>query len=195
MNYTIITILGLLIIAPILIAYYYDYKVNPKEFSLSLKILGKGLVKGLIYATAYFGLNKAYQLIVPFNKNHGIEFNSERELIGIPTLKSNWKISDYESEQFMTYWWKPEPRNGHFKKIIEYGILDCKTETDYYQNEKIKGTFAWSKYDFDKKGFEYFIESPNHKAVAVTKTGKLKIEKPTVVKNVSKSEFEKYIAE
>tara|TARA_R110000744_G_scaffold164101_3_gene281190 strand:- start:737 stop:1294 length:558 start_codon:yes stop_codon:yes gene_type:complete len=185
----------LLIIAPIIIAYYYDYKSDPKEFSFSVKTLGKGLGKGIIYMAIYFGINKAYELLVPLNTNHGMEFNSEREQLGIPTLKSDWKVNDSESEQFTTYWWKPEPRNGHFKKIIEYGILDSKTETDYYHTENKKGTFAWSKYDFNKKEFQYFMELPNEKLVSVTDKGQLKVEKPTVVKNVSKSEFENYIAE
>ncbi|WP_405265685.1 hypothetical protein [Cellulophaga sp. Ld12] len=194
MSYTIIILLGILLIVPILIAYYYDYKADPNEFSLSLKTLGKGLGKGLIYIAIYFGLNKAYELIVPFNKNHGMEFNSEREQLGIPTLKSNWEVRDYESEQFTTYWWKPEPLNGHFKKIIEYGILDCKTETNYYHNEKLKGTFAWSKYDFDKNKFEYFIESPNVEGIVTQVDGwKVLSEKIRVV--VSKEEFDSYIAE
>ncbi|MBU2996417.1 hypothetical protein KO500_08220 [Cellulophaga baltica] len=195
MSYTIIILLGLLLIAPIFLAYYYDYKADPKEFSFSVKTLGKGLGKGIIYIAIYFGINKAYELLVPLNKNHGMEFNSEREQLGIPTLKSDWKVSDYESEQFTTYWWKPEPTNGHFKKIIEYGILDSKSETDYYQNEDKKGTFAWSKYDFDKREFQYFMELPNEKLVSVTDRGQLRVEKPTVVKNVSKSEFENYITE
>ncbi len=195
MSYTIITILGLLLIVPILIAYYYDYKADTKEFSFSVKKLGKGLLKGLIYVAAYLGINKAYEWVVPFNKNHGMEFNAERERQGIPTLNSNWEIRDYESEQFTTYWWKPEPLNGHFKKIIEYGILDAETETDYYHNEKLKGTFAWSIYNFDKKSFEYFIESPNEKTVSFSEDGQIRVEKPTVVKKVSKAEFEDYIAE
>ena len=195
MSYTIITILGLLIIAPILIAYYYDYKADPNQFSFSVKTLGKDLLKGLIYVAAYIVINKAYELIVPINKNHGMEFNTERERLGIPTLNSNWEISKYDSEQFKTSWWKPEPLNGHFKKIIEYGILDSKTETDYYHNSKLKGTFAWSKYDFDKKSFEYFIESPNEKTVSFSQNGQIRVGKPTVVKNVNKVEFENYISE
>lgn len=195
MSYTIITILGLLIIAPILIAYYYDYKADPKEFSFSVKTLGKGLLKGLIYVAVYFGIKKAYEWIVPFNKNHGMEFNSERKQLGIPTLKSNWEISDYQSEQFTTYWRKNEPENGHFKKVIAYGFLDCETETDYYKNEESEGTFAWSRYDFDKKSFEYFIESPNEKIATFSQSGELQVKKPTVVKNVSKEEFDDYIAE
>jgi hypothetical protein len=178
-----------------MVAYYYDYKAYPKEFSLSIKTLGKGLLKGLIFVALYFGINKAYEMIVPINKNHGIEFNSEREKLGIPTLKSDWKLSEYDSEQFETSWWKNTPQNGHFKKIIKYGVLNCKSETDYYQNEEIANSFAWSIYDFEKSKFEYFIELPNKNLTSYTESGRLKIEKPTVVKKVDKSEFENYIAE
>lgn len=195
MSYTIIILLALLIIGPILVAYYYDYTANPQGFSFSLKTLGKGFFKGLIFVALYFGINKTYEYFIPLNKNHGMEFNSEREQIGIPTLKSNWQKSNNESGQFVTYWWKNQPRNGHFKKVIEYGLLDCQTETDYYQNENIKGTFAWSKYDFDKRKFEYFIESPNESLVSVADNGRLKIEKPTIIREVDKTEFDKYIAE
>jgi len=195
MNYLIIIFLGLLIIGPIAYGYYLDYKSNPKDFTLSLKTLGKGLIKGLIFLAIYFGINKIYERTIPFNKNHGIEFNAEREKLGVPKIGDNWKIDDHYSEQFEVQWWKPNQRNGHFKKIIEYGILNAKSETDYYKNEKRKGTFAWSKYDFDDNEFEYFMEKPNDKNVSVTKNGKLKLEKPTVVLKIDKSEFEKYITE
>ena len=67
--------------------------------------------------------------------------------------------------------------NGHFKKVIEYGFSDIKSETDYYRNLIMKGTYTWSKYDFENKKFEYFIEKPNDKTVSVTESGKLKFEK------------------
>ncbi|BAO76726.1 hypothetical protein [Winogradskyella sp. PG-2] len=77
------------------------------------------------------------EFFIPLNTNHGFEFNTEREKLGIPELKDDWKIDEAQSKKSTTYWWKPEPRNGHFKKVIEYGVLNAKTETDYYQN-KIK---------------------------------------------------------
>jgi hypothetical protein len=195
MNYLIIIFLGLLMIGPIAYGYYLDYKANPKEFRASLKPLRKGLIQGLIFCIIYFGTNKIYELIIPLNKNHGIEFNSEREKLGIPKLGIDWKIDNHYSEQFETQWWKPNPRNGHFKKIIEYGILNAKSETDYYQNKKIKGTFAWSIYDFDKNTFEYFMEKPNENEIFINEKGKLKYGKPTVILNINNSEFKKYITE
>ncbi|MBJ2176479.1 hypothetical protein JBL43_19670 [Aureibaculum sp. A20] len=191
MDYIIIILLGILIIGPIAYGYYLDYKSNPKEFTASLKPI---LVQGFIFCLIYFGTNKIYELIIPLNKNHGIEFNYEREKLGIPELGTDWKI-DNHSEQFETQWWKPNPRNGHFKKIIEYGILNVKSETDYYQNEKIKGTFAWSKFVFNENTFYYYLEKPNEKEISITEKGKIKHEKPIVVVTINKLEFEKYIAE
>ena len=136
-----------------------------------------------------------WEFFIPLNRNHGHEFNSEREKLGIPTLKADWEKDKYQSDKFSTYWWKPETRNGHFKKEIEYGFFNAKSEIDYYQNENQKGTFAWSKFDFGNGTLEYFIEKPNDKSISFTESGKLKIEKPTVIKKIEKSEFEKYIAE
>ncbi|MCL5246520.1 hypothetical protein M4I21_11910 [Cellulophaga sp. 20_2_10] len=194
MIYTIISVLGLLLIVPILIAYYYDYKANPKEFHFSIKTLGKGLIKGLMYVTIYIGMNKAYELIVPFNKDHGMDFNSQRKKLGIPILKANWKVSDYESGQFTTYWWKPKPYSGHFKKVLEYSIFNCKSETDYYSSKKIKGTVAWSIYDYDKKIFNYFIESPNSDGI-VSQVDGWKVINDKIIEAVSIEEFHHYITE
>ncbi|MGZ9675673.1 hypothetical protein [Flavobacterium sp. GNP001] len=188
--------LGFLIFLPIIIGYYIDYKSNPKEFNLSLKSLWKKRSsKALFLLIIYFSLVKIYEHTIPLNKNNGIEYNSTREKLGIPIIGENWKINKSESNQFETYWWKSEPKNGHFKKVIEYGILKAKTETDFYQNKKQEGTFAWSIYNFENKSFEYYIEKPNEKIVSVTERGNLKYEKPTIETKINKTEFEKYIIE
>lgn len=184
----------LLIIIPIGIAYYHDYKQDPDEFVFSLKTLGKGTYKGLLYAVVYIGLYTIYASLVPLNKNHGIEFNHKRNELGIPTLNKGW--TKLENEQFETTFWNPSMlKNGHFKKVIEYGILNASSEIDYYRNLKKEGTFAWSKYNFKNGTFEYFIERPNDKSVSFTKSGKLKLEKPTIIEKVKKSKFDKYISE
>lgn len=185
----------ILIIVPIGIAYYYDYKKDPEEFTFSVKTLGNGIFKGLVYVGFLIGLNAIYELVIPLNKNHGIEFNSEREKLGIPKIGDNWENRKYSSDQFTTKWWKTESTDGHFKKIIEYGILNAESETDYYKDDNRKGTFAWSKYDFGTKTFEYFIEKPNDETVSVTESGNLKFANPTITEKIDKSEFEKYIAE
>ena len=196
MKNIIFTIIGFIIVPlGILFAYYQDYKQNKTGFKESIKTLGKGIFKGLVAFGFLIGLNQIYELIIPINKNHGIEYNAEREKLGIPKIGENWKDRKYQSEQFATYWWKPKPRNGHFKKVIEYGILNAKSETDYYQNKKIKGTFAWSKYNFNQNTFEYFLEKPNENEISITEKGKVKYEKPKIIVNINKTEFEKYITE
>ena len=196
MNNLIFYSLGFLIFLPIIIGYYIDYKSNPKEFNLSLKYLWKKRTsKALFFLIIYFSLGKIYEHTIPLNKNNGIEFNSTREKLRIPIIGENWKIDKSESNQFETYWWKSEAKNGHFKKVIKYGILKAKTETDFYQNKKQEGTFAWSIYNFENETFEYYIEKPNEKMVYVTEKGNLKYEKPTIETKINKTEFEKYITE
>jgi hypothetical protein len=188
--------LGFLIIIPIIIGFYFDYKNDPKEFKLLYKSFWKNRsFKPLLFLIIYFSLVKIYEFGIPLNKNNGIEFNSTREKLGIPIIGENWNINKSESNQFETYWWKSEPRNGHFKKIIEYGILNVKTETDFYQNKKQEGTYAWSIYNFENNNFEYYIEKPNERLVSVTEKRNLKNEKPTIEKKINKTEFDKYITE
>ena len=194
MSYKIYIIIGYIIIPlVILFTYYKDYKQNKVEFKTSSKTASKGLVNGIIVLLLIGGIKITSEYIIPFNKNHGVEYNSEREKIGIPLIAPNWKIDEHYSSQFEKQWWKPNSRDGHFKKIIEYGILNIKSETDYYQNGKIKGTFAWSKYNFRTKTIKYFIEKPNENQISVTDNGKLKFSKPTVIESISKVEFNNYI--
>ena len=125
-------------------------------------------------------------------KNKGIEFNSTREKIGIPLIGKNWEIND---SRYRTIWSNVDSTDRHFRKTIEYGILNAKTETDYYQNKKREGTFAWSVYNYGNNSFEYYLEKPNEKLVSVNEKGNLKYENPTIEKKVNKTEFEKYITE
>tara|TARA_R110002126_G_scaffold146478_1_gene292481 strand:- start:178 stop:690 length:513 start_codon:yes stop_codon:yes gene_type:complete len=165
------------------------------DFKFSFKYFGKKIIGYIIIFILCFGIKYGYENYIPLDKNHGIEYNSEREKLGIAEIGENWEKRKYQSEQFTTYWWKPKPRKGHFKKVIEYGIFCAKSETDYYQNEKIIGTFAWSKYNFDKKTFEYFLEKPNENEISITEKGKVKYEKPTIIMKINKTKFEKYKAE
>tara|TARA_B110000046_G_C12801144_1_gene317241 strand:+ start:69 stop:659 length:591 start_codon:yes stop_codon:yes gene_type:complete len=194
MNYTIYIIIGFIIVPlGILFAYTKDYKQSKTGFNSSLKTTGKGISKGIIFLAIIIGLKIASEYVIPVNKNHGIEYNVKRKELGIPTIANNWRIDNHYSGQFETQWWAPNPRSGHFKKIIEYGILNAKSETDYYQNKKIKGSFAWSKYNFNKNTFEYFLEKPNENEISITEKGKVKYENPKIIVNINKSKFEKYI--
>lgn len=168
MAYGIFTIIGIIIV-PLVILWSYrkDYLRDKAEFKASLKTVAKGILGFLLF----FGLTEVSGFIIPFKDNYGIEFNTERENLGIPTLEENWEISEADSKQFATYWWKPEPRNGHFKKVIEYGILHPKTETDYYLNTKRKGIYVWSVYDYKTNAFEYSIENTKEKkTIQIPKT-------------------------
>ena len=188
-------IIGLIIIIPILIGYYLDYRQDPNEFKFSIKKLGKGFFQIAIFLVIFYSVNSVYEYIIPVNKNHGIDFNREREKIGIPVIGEDWKIRDYQSDQFITFWWSPEIEYGHFKKKIEYGILGIERETDYFKNPDQKGMYAWSTYNYDDQSFKYYIEIPNEKTHTVLSTGKLKLEKPTKIVSVEKSDFEEYIRE
>ena len=41
-----------------------------------------------------------WEFFIPLNRNHGHEFNSEREKLGIPTLKADWEKDKYQSKKF-----------------------------------------------------------------------------------------------
>tara|TARA_B110000240_G_scaffold180114_1_gene210872 strand:+ start:63 stop:653 length:591 start_codon:yes stop_codon:yes gene_type:complete len=196
MNYEIYIIIGFIIFPiGIIFAYYKDYKQNKSEFKASLKTLGKGIAAAITFSLILIFFKTLYKNIITFNKNHGIEYNSEREKLGIPKIGENWENRKYQSDQFTTYWWKNEQTDGHFKKIVEYGILNAESETDYYRKEDKKGTFAWSKYNFGNNTSEYFIEKPNENNDSITYKGKFKMEKPTILKKINKIEFEKFITE
>jgi len=178
MNYNIYIFAGLIIVPiAILFAYYYDYKQDKTEFIGSLKTVGKGLMKGLILIIIIGCLNLIYVNVIPFNKKHGIEFNPERLTLGIPQITKNLKVIPEWSEQYKTVWYDDNSKNGHFKKVVDYGIFSANSETDYFENENKKFTYVSCKYDFEKKTFEYFIE------------------KQAETTNINKTEFEKFIAE
>ena len=184
--------ISLLIFLPILFGYYQDYKNNPNEFKIEFRSFKKGLIRIAFFFILYFGINKIYDLIFPLNKKNGIEFNDQRIKIGLPKLEENWQIDKKESNQHKIIWWKPKPTTGHFKKVIEYGILYPETETDYYQSKNSQ-TVLWSIYNYQNKTFEYYIEKPNESIISVTKKGNLKYEKPIVEIKITKTEFENNI--
>ncbi|WP_445749853.1 hypothetical protein [Polaribacter sp.] len=196
MNYSIYIIIGFIIVPiGLFFAYKKDYKQDKKEFKASIKTVGKGISKLIIFIVLIIALKTLSEYIIPINKNHGIEFNTERKKLGIPTIENNWKIDNHYSGQFETQWWKSKPRNGHFKKIIKYGIINAKSEIDYYQNQKIEGTYAWSIYDYNENNFEYYLEKPNDNIEYVNEKGKVKYGNRTIIEKINKSEFEKYIKE
>ena len=139
----------LVIIVPIFIAYYYDYRRNKTDFKRTILKIGKVIIFILII----IGLKKTYKKYIPLNKNHGIEFNEIRKVAGIPIIQKKW--SNINSDQFRKTYWIDE-ENGHFKKILDYNFKDITEESDYYKS-KI-GTVL-KKYNYETKTYEYFKET------------------------------------
>ncbi|WP_157811889.1 hypothetical protein [Tenacibaculum sp. SZ-18] len=193
MEYTLI-LLAIFIVA-ISRAYYLDYKSDKEEFKFSLKKVGKKVLEYCFILLIIIGIKSAYTYFIPLNKTHGVEYNSERLKLGIPQISGNLKYIPEWSEQFELVWYDENSKNGHFKKIVEYGVLNVKSETDYYKNENKKDIYVWSEYDFTDNSFAYFMEKPNDKVASVSENGQLKIEKPRIEQIINKSEFEKFINE
>ena len=164
-----------------------------KNENLSMKEIYKKIWWKIVSSIIIIGTIYVYINYIPLNKNHGIEFNPEREKLGIPKIGEKWKNRKYLSDQYATCWQNVETKNGHIEKIIEYGILDAKSETDYYKNFSKGVTLAWSKYNFKNKTFEYFIKKSNNENISTRDSGKQKLEKSSIIKKIDKSEFEKYI--
>ena len=164
-----------------------------KNKNLSKKEIFKNFWWKIVSYIILIGAIYVYVNYIPLNKNHGVEFNNEREKLGIPKIGENWENRKYQSDQYATCWQNVESKNGHVEKIIEYGILDVKSETDYYKNFNREETLAWSKYNFRNKTFEYFIKKLNNKNLSTRDSGKQKSEKLSIIKKIDKSEFEKYI--
>jgi len=112
-----------ILIAIIGIAYYYDYKSDKKEFRFSVLNIGKKILEYSLILLILFGIKSAYSYFIPLNKTHGVEYNSERLKLGIPQISDNLKYIPEWSEQFEIVWYDENSKNGHFKKVIEYGIL------------------------------------------------------------------------
>lgn len=193
MNYIIIAALIGILIVPILIAYYYDYKSNPKQFSVSLKGILKGLLRWVLLSLLALGINFLYKTIIPFNKEHGIVFNQERENLGLPLLDETWYLDRDRSEQFTTYWRKNDVQKGLFKKEITYSIFDIKAETNYYKNPNYQNKignssiYAWSIYDFSTTSTTYFMDNPEYGFPFEPKQEK--------VIEISQKVFNKYLSE
>lgn len=191
MEYALILLVAFIVL--IIRAYYLDNDNDRKEFRFSLRNVGNKVVEFGFILLLLFGIKSAYKLFIPLNKNHGTEFNSEREKIGIPTIGNNWERRNPTSEQFTITWWKKDDLDGHFKKIIEYGITNVKFESDYYKNNLKSGTYVWSKYDYNTNVFEYFLEKPNTNIASISESGILIAEEPRIKKKISKSEFDAFI--
>ena len=138
-----------------------------KYEDLSKKEIIRSILWKLTSFVLFAGIFYAYKNYIPLNKNHGIEFNDEREKLGIPKIGDNWK---HQFNQFSSYWLNNNPKESHTEKIIEYGILDVKSETDYYHNLNKKNKIAWSKFNYKNNTFEYFTTESNGITRKINKT-------------------------
>lgn len=186
-------IIVIILIGPIFIAYYYDYKNNPKEFVFSLKNVMAGIFKIGIALVAWSIIDYVYEAIIPLNTNHGVSFNIEREKLGIPKIGSDWEIDD--SDQFEITWWNANRNASHFKKVIEYNYLDEKSETDYFTNKSSPGVYVWSTYEFDNHTMSYFTENPNEDIFHLTENGIKLIDDSKNTYKIDKQTYENFLSE
>lgn len=114
--------------------------------------------------------------------------------IGIPVINENW--IEVQDSQYSIVWRNPDLlSNSHFKKVIEYGIINPKSELDFYRNSNVKRTHVWSKYSYENNDFEYYIEKPNSKLVETSENGSLIMTQPMITEKISKLDFEKFITQ
>ena len=122
-----------IVFAIIIIAYYYDYKSNPKAFKEvfkrgSVEFSGKKILRLLLvfiffYTVHSFGLNRVVEMVLPFIKDNNVAFNEERERLGIPLITENFEVMTEQSELFRTVW---------FDKLLNTAILEKKLNTIYW---------------------------------------------------------------
>lgn len=135
--------------------------------NLSKKEIIKKHTLKTIYFVIFMGVSYLYKNYIPFYKNHGIEFNNERQKLGIAKIGKNWKN---KMKQFESYWENKEPKSNHTEKIITYGILGVKSETDYYNCNGKEGKFIWSIYNFKNNTFKYFVRRLDDSNQEINKT-------------------------
>ena len=186
-------IIGLLILIPIAIAYYYDYKSTPKDLNFSVKKVATKLLQLVAIMLVVFLLSNLWEYAVPFNQQHGVEFNAERKANNIPLLDRDWNLEKQTSNQFTKVYLNPKIKEKHFKKVIKYNYSDIISETDYYKDGLNSGNFVWSTYDFENNTFKYFSEKPAEQIVSVNKAGRFYYNDPTKTMQISETHFEAFI--
>jgi len=196
----------LLIIAILLTGFilFYGYMQLKRIFQLTEKSVAKRIIV-LIFCLLFTGLNNYFFNIIKATpiKNNGIEFNSERDKMGIPRIENNWIQRTGSISPFNTHWYQRFSDDGkimHYKKVIKNGFFGIKYEYDYFNIYNQKGGFAWSKYDYKNKSFEYLLfKNSMNKSIFVNSKGEYEFPtdengKTEIVK-ISKAEFETYISE
>ena len=186
-------IIGLLILIPIAIPYYYDYKSNPKEFRFSRKKVASKILQFAGIMLVAFLLGNLWEYAVPFNQKHGVEFNAERKAKNIPPLDKDWNLEKQTSSQFTKVYLNPKAEEKHFKKVFKYSYSDIISETDYYKDDLDSGNVVWSTYDFENNTFKYFSEKPAEQIVSVNKEGRFYYNDPSKIIRISEADFQNFI--
>lgn len=152
----------------------------------------RGVLQFIFALTIFIGAKELYKQIIPFNKNHGVEFNEERKQLGLPILSENW-ISYRTYGQFEISWWyKPKP-NGLVKKKIIYGYFGPKYELNSYKKEKNGRIFITSsRYNFKTETFDYWI-GDGMNLLEIDNDGEFENWKGYDTKEINKDEFENLI--
>jgi hypothetical protein len=103
--------------------------------------------------------NSIFNIVTKHYDFYGEKFNTVRKQNGLETINKNWKIGDGINEDFKILWNNRNENENHKRKIIEFGYFGAKIEIDSYRSNKSDFFSYYSKYDFQKKKFEYFISS------------------------------------
>ena len=114
----------------------------------------------LLLLIIIFG-NSIFNMITKHYDFYGEKFNVVRKQNGLETINKNWKIGDGINEDFKILWNNSHKNENHTSKVIEFGYFGAKTEIDSYGSTKSDFYNYYSKYDFKKKKFQYFISFCN----------------------------------
>jgi hypothetical protein len=175
------------------VTFFYLYKRFTTKFNFSEKGLNKRFFQILILIIFLILQMFLIKIITPLDKNFGIEFNQERTKLGIDTISEKWKIDKETSSNFKIQWWNSNPESRHFKKEIHLEIFKPKLEYDYYHNLNLEGTLVISKFNYSEKSFQYYYWISDNKTQNTIKTFFSTNLWPPTIKDISKSEFEKYL--
>ena len=179
-----------------LILSYQEYSKN-KSTGMTLKGALRKRKSTLITLGVFAAfplLMLIYDEVIPLNQNHGVEFNQNRETLGLPILPPNWEEISMSHQQFIKDWWNNSTVDSiqHFKKTIVYGYFNPKYEHDVYikkDGEEI--VFAASTYNYKAKSFVYWIGD-----IAVShidEDGNVSPRNPHEVEKVNKETFENFL--
>lgn len=186
---------GLLIV--LLITSFINYKKNgvPREkFSIS-RLKRNEFFRTVLVVFLFFGMQEAYDYLIPFNQNHGVEFNQERQKLGLPILPEDWEDISISHKQFIKDWWykSKNEKSRHLRKTIVYGYFNPKYEHDtFIKRDSAEVTYGASRYSFETKTFDYWIG--DFSVSYIDEDGNVENRNPHDFEKVTKQEFDKFLS-